>query len=308
MSKEIQWNQWGWKYRTKLDHKGRRVKEAYRSMIQEGTRADLIGSMKLQIMDLPLHVWMYNWQADQMLECKKNLCFGEILMIVDFAKNLTLPRQFEVQHGFFYRKAVTLHPVVMHYHQFAHCKVLTSDEFMCVSKDLTHDAHAVFTYVKAAMAHLRGQGTPVEKLYIFSDNCSVQYKSKLPFELLQHYGVPAEHHYQGAGHGKGEADASIGRLKQRIERVIKEGSAKIQNALELYLWLQRNNTPDVFITPGTQDCVHYQREFHYVNSVDRSYVGSAKTIKGTMQIHSVKTTGILGQLKCRDTSCFCRCF
>ncbi len=282
------------------------MKEAYREITREGTRADLFGSLKLQIMDLPLHMWIYNWQADQLSLCKESLIFGEVIMIVDFAKNITLPRQYEVRHGFFYRKSVTLHPVVMYYYQHGHCKVLTHDEFMCVSKDMVHDAHAVFTYVTSALKHLRLQGTVVTKIYIFSDNCAVQYKSKLPFELLQFYGIPAEHHFQGAGHGKGEADGYIGRLKQMVDKEIRRGKEKIQDALELYVWCTRNGKSSVKITPNEQHCVHYQREFQYIDKVDRSFVGSAKTIKGTQKIHSVKTTDKLGTLLCRETSCFCR--
>ena len=302
-----QWHKWGHEY-TLHAATGRRVKGPYQSNVTVGTRAELLGELKLNIPNLPRHLFDYYWQSEQLEECKRKLQPGELLVIVDFAKNITFPRQHEVQHGFFHRRSATLHPVIMYYKCKNHedCEHLVHDEFMVISDDLCHDAHAVHTYTKLALEHLRKQGTPVEKLYIFSDNCANQYKSKLPFELLQFFGIPAEHHYFGAGHGKSAADGFVGRLKKMIEDAIRSGKAHIQDALDLALWCKKAAISKLKITPEETDCIHYQREFEYVKEVDRTYIGNAMTIKGTMKIHSVKTTGVQGRLLCRANSCFCR--
>lgn len=307
LSGYAKWHWWGHKY-TIDPNTGKSVKSPYQENWTIGTRADLIGALKLNMLKLPQHLFHYHWQAEMMEELKTKLEPGEVLVIVDFAKNITFPRQNEVQHGFFHRQSATLHPVVMYYRCKNHkdCNHIVHDEFMCISRDLSHDAHAVHTYTKRALQHLRDQGTPVEKLYIFSDNCSNQYKSKLPFELLQHYGIPAEHHYFGAGHGKSAADGFVGRIKRLIEQNVRAGRAYIQDALDLAVWCQSNATSQTRITKDSDMCQHYQRHFEYFHTIDRTYVGTAKTVKGTMQLHSVKTTDIPGQLLCRDTSCFCR--
>ena len=301
------WHWWGHEYT--LDPKtGKNVKSPYQENTTVGTKADLIGALKLNMLKMPQHLFHYHWQAEMLEDLKTKLEPGEVLIIVDFAKNITFPRQNEVQHGFFHQQSATLHPVVMYYRCKNHdnCQHLVHDEFMCISRDLSHDAHAVHTYTKLAIQHLKAQGTPVEKLYIFSDNCANQYKSRLPFELLDYYGIPVEHHYFGAGHGKSAADGFVGRIKRLIEQNVRAGRAYIQNALDLALWCQRHATSESRITVEGEMCQHYQRQFEYVHAIDRTFVGTAKTVQGTMKLHSVKTTGTVGRLLCRDTSCFCR--
>ena len=301
------WHWWGHEY-TLDPSTGKNVKSPYQENTTVGTRADLIGALKLNMLKLPQHLFHYHWQAEMLEDLKTKLEPGEVLVIVDFAKNITFPRQNEVQHGFFHRQSATLHPVVMYYRckNHADCDHLVHDEFMCISRDLSHDAHAVHTYTKLALEHLKSQGTPVDKLYIFSDNCANQYKSRLPFELLQYYGIPAEHHYFGAGHGKSAADGFVGRIKRLIEQNVRAGRAYIQDALDLALWCQSHATSQSRISVDGEMCQHYQRSFEYVHTIDRTYVGTAKTVKGTMKLHSVKTTGKKDQLLCRETSCFCR--
>ena len=301
------WHWWGHEY-TLDPSTGKNVKSPFQENTTVGTKADLIGALKLNMLKLPQHLFHYHWQAEMMEDLKSKLEPGEVLIIVDFAKNITFPRQNEVQHGFFHRQSATLHPVVMYYRCKNHidCKHLVHDEFMCISRDLSHDAHAVHTYTKLAIQHLRDQGTPVEKLYIFSDNCANQYKSRLPFELLQYYGIPAEHHYFGAGHGKSAADGFVGRIKRLIEQNVRAGRAYIQDALDLVLWCQKHASSESRITVHGEMCQHYQRHFEYIHNIDRTYVGKAKTVTGTMKLHSVKTTDKPNQILCRETSCFCR--
>lgn len=306
MSVEIEYRQWGHKYYANAQ--GTRIKGPYKNNVFMGTKADLAGLMKLQMQELPLHMFHYNWQGEQLEIAKANLRPSELLVIVDFAKNITLPRQHEVQHGFFHRQNVTLHPVVMYYLCLKGqlCQSLVTDEFMCISGDTKHDAYAVHTYIKIALEHLSKQGTKVTRLIVFSDNCSVQYKSKLPFELMQMYGFPTEHHYFGAGHGKSAADGLVGRIKRMIDQAVRSGSARIQDALDLALWCQRHASSKVKMQLGVDECVHYQRQFKYVSEIDRSFEGTYPTLKGTMKLHSIKTTATSGELLCRDTSCLCR--
>ena len=309
MTATAHWHQWGHEYGTD-PNTGERVRGPYQNNLIVGNRADLLGALKLNMQGLPQHLFHYYWQGEQMEDLKRQLKPGEVMIVIDFAKNITFGRQHEVQSGFFHRRSATLHPVILYYRcpNSDHCDKLVLDEFMCISPDLVHDAHAVHTYVKQAIAHLKAQGTPIEKLYIFSDNCGVQYKSKLPFELLSEYGIPAEHHYFGAGHGKSAADGAVGRLKKLIEDAIRSCRANIQNALDLALWCQKhyNSKTTVSTARGSETCQHYQKEFEYVANIDRTFVGKAKTVQGTMQLHSVKTTKSKDRILCRSSSCFCR--
>jgi hypothetical protein len=304
LSQPVEYWQWGNRY--KVNQQGKRVKAEFKRNLHSGTYADLIGVLKLQVHTLPQHLFWYTWQAEQLEFLKKILDPGEVIFIVDFAKNITVERQNEASHGFFHRQSITLHPVIMYYLCPQQCGKMVHDEFMCISPDCVHDAHAVHAYTLKAVEHLSGQGTVVNKMYIFSDNCGSQYKSKLPFELLSTFGIPAEHHYFGAGHGKSAADGFVGRLKMWLDRQIRSMKRTVQDAIDLWVMAENEASSKVRITKAGTDCVHHQKTHVYIGEIDRTYRGEAVTLKGTRKLHSIKTTGVPGVLLCRDTSCFCR--
>lgn len=304
LSQGVEYWQWGNRY--KVNDQGKRVKAEFKRNLHSGTLADLLGLLKLQVHKLPQHLFWYTWQAEQLEFLKKDLDPGEVIFIVDFAKNITVERQHEASHGFYHRQSITLHPVIMYYLCPQQCGKVVHDEFMCISPDRVHDAHAVHAYTLKALEHLRAQGTCVNKMYIFSDNCGSQYKSKLPFELLSTFDIPAEHHYFGAGHGKSAADGFVGRLKMWLDRQIRSMNRTIQDAIDLWVLAVNEASSKVRVRPDGDICVHHQKTHVYVGKVNRTYRGQAVTLKGTRKMHSIKTTGVQGWLLCRDTSCFCR--
>ena len=305
LKKPCKYHQWVQDYKWE---KGVRVKDVFRRQLFRGTVADLLGVLKLAMIALPLHIFLSKWQAKCMEDCRARLKPGEVLMVLDFAKNITLCRQREVQYAFFSRLSVTLHSIVMYYWcpQAGFCSKMITDEFMCLTPDLNHDAYAVQEFTKLAINHLRAQGVTVNKVYQFSDNQCAQYKSYVSFEFMflleELLDVLIEKHYTGAGHGKGPADGAVGRIKALIERAIRAGTAHIQNAHELFLFLQEHFCKAL---NDEEMCQHYRRSFAYVPEVDRSYEPISRTVPGTMKLHSVKNAGN-GKLLVRDTSCFCR--
>ena len=305
LRKNCKWHQWAQDYKWV---NGERVKDVYRRQLFRGTVADLLGVLKLAMIALPMHVFLSKWQAKCMEDCRNSLKPGEVLMVLDFAKNITLSRQREVQYAFFSRLSVTFHSIVMYYwcpHK-GFCNHQITDEFMCLTPDLTHDSHAVHEFTKLALQHLRDQGVPVNKLYQFSDNQCAQYKSHVSFELMFEleamFDIIIEKHYTGAGHGKGPADGAVGRIKALLARAVLGGEICIQNSHELYLFLTKKFAK---IMEDEDMCMHYRRSFAYVPEVDRSVELVSSTLNGSMKLHSIKTAG-RGCLLVRDTSCFCR--
>ena len=59
--------------------------------------------------------------------------------------------------------------------------VVVRADFVCISDDLCHDGHAVQAFVLRINDILQERGVDIERMVQFTDGCSAQYKSKLPF-------------------------------------------------------------------------------------------------------------------------------
>jgi len=244
MSKIVSWHQWSGEYK---EVNGKRHKVNFTKIRKRGPLADLIGLLKLQIIDLPLHIFLYLWQGEQFELAKRSLVPGEVLMVMDFAKNLQFQRQGEVQGAFWYRSSVTLHPAVCFYQCPNKCGKVVTDEVMCVSNDLSHDAHAVHAFQTRAIRHLKKSNIPYERIIQFTDNCAAQYKCSQAFGYMTRSHHNVERHYFGAGHGKGPADASVGRTKRLVDRASRcnEHEGDFQNAQSVVAYCKQSlGTPE----------------------------------------------------------------
>ncbi|ESO85493.1 hypothetical protein LOTGIDRAFT_154982 [Lottia gigantea] len=75
----------------------------------------------------------------------------------------------------------------------------------------------------------------IEKLIVWSDGCSAQYKSKLPFYFAAE--APDERAYFGSCHGKGPCDACGGVVKRIVDDDVMSGDVIIQSAESMYNYL-----------------------------------------------------------------------
>lgn len=302
MSRNVTWHQWEGVYQ---EIAGKRVKVNFAKIQKHGPLADLVSALKLQMVGMPKHLFLYQWQGQQFEIARKNLEPGEVLMVMDFAKNIQFERQREVQGAFWYRKSVTLHPCVCYYLCPKGCGRTVTDEIMCVTNDLTHDAHAVAAFEKCALKHLADKGIKPTRLIEFTDNCSAQYKCFTSFGYITHADFPIERHYFGPGHGKGPGDSSVGRTKGHVDRGSRsdEPHGDLQDAQGLTEYCRKHlSTCDT----DSEHCVHFRRHFYHVRKIRRRYKCEFKTLKGTTNYHCVKKTGTLGRLLFREISCFCR--
>lgn len=302
LSRKVVWRQWEAVYEEDKKTK-KRKRVDYDRFVHKGPLADLLGLLKLQTVNFPLHMFHFRWQAYQFEECKATLRKGELLLVMDFAKNIGIDRQMEVQMAFFYRKQATLHPMVCFYRcPTEGCDQLVTDEVMCISPDTEHDSHMVRTCEKCLVKYLYAKHIVIDKMIQFTDNCSAQYKSFRPFDYLSRSVIPTERAYFGSEHGKGPGDGFTGRTKVMVDRAIRSKQVGITDAHELYSYLSSEKSTDK-CTPGT--CQHYARNFIYVPEVNRDHKAEATTLAGTQMVHSVRSTGTPGILDVRLTSCMC---
>ena len=273
-----------------------------------GTLSQLLTLFTHQLSKMSIHLFHFRWQAMQFDECKKQLQDGDVVMIMDFAQNYTHHRQDEIQGGFWSRNQTTLHPIVTYYPCTEEgCNHLVRDEIMILSDDRNHDYQAVNAFVKKAMAHLESKEIPVKRLIMWSDNCGVQYKSCSVFYMMsQMTSLMCQRNYFCAKHGKAEADGCIGRLSMHIDAVVRSGSHEFGNASELMAYCDLNLKLSKE-EKGT--CVHWQRHYFEVSQINRDASFKARTVEGTLDLHSVRNTGRVGFIEVRESSCFCEvCF
>ena len=78
------------------------------------------------------------------------------------------------------------------------------------------------------------RNTSINTVYIVSDGCVSQFRSRFVFKLLttMHPEMNLEWHYNEAHHGKGPMDGIGGAVKNAVFREVLSGAAKISSPKE----------------------------------------------------------------------------
>ena len=301
MNKTMVYRQWVKQPRVSLTG---RVGTMEVRVLRRGSLLQGIAALHLAYASLPWHIFVYQWQAQMFNMCKENLGDGEVLMCMDFAQSQQFERQGEIQHAFFSRVMITMHPIVCYFKCQTGCGNLVRDEVLCLTDDQKHTSSAVKTFVDKTLAHLKQrQRLNIDKVYQFSDNNAAQYKSHKAFKIMSKRQVPIEAHYFGAQHGKGPADAFIGRFKSQLYMAIRAGELEIDTSRDVYEYATMHWAKSS--TNGV--CKHAQTSFlHFTGMKHPSGSGDTQTIKGTLRLHCVQNTGIPYIVRVRELSCFCR--
>ncbi len=292
----VTWHQW----RADTDPDTGRLVD-YSKVRFRDTAFKLLDLFSEKVTNMSTHLFHFRWQAAQFEAICQSLSFQEALMVMDFAQNYEIRHADEPQSSHWHHKQVTLHPVVT-YFGCPDCEKPRKMDLIMMSDDQEHDAHAVKAFEDTAVGYLREEvGLNVTRVIQFTDNCAAQYKSKLPFQYISEHTIPWERHYFGAKHGKGPADAAIGHLKRRLDDHQRTEQCDFRSAEDIYDFALKN----LIVTRDVDGCCHPQSMFFYVTDIDRTTPVTAKTLPGTQQLHSVRSTGVPGYIERWDNSCFC---
>ena len=159
------------------------------------------------------------------------------------------------------------------------------DSVVCISNDLTHDADAVSVYTDRVINFLGSvRGLTINYIYQYTDGCSSQYKSRKPFAHIARSKVAINRSFFGSRHGKSSADGISDVTKKAVKRAIVVNRAKINNALEMFNFLDENETRTVDVSQKNHS--HSQRQYLYIDSGEISRCESSKNFKTIQGTHS----------------------
>ena len=300
-AKHVVWFKW---CSDTQEENGKVINRPFNRYKFHGLLHDLLNNFYAFIQSMSTHLFHFKWQSLQYEYLRETIVHGEVGMVMDFGQNINHKKQFEAQSSHFNRRQSTIFPIVCFF-RCKNCVALVTHEICCISDDLKHDAFSVRAFELEAVAILKESDVDVTKIYEWTDNCGLEFKSKYPLFLMSIMNIAICRNTWGENHGKGPADAVIGRVSQIIRSAIARGIVSISHGVDMVLFLQKRLET---VLPEDGKCVHYRRSFVFVDSINRNDMPSSlKTLKGTRALHCFENTNTPGLLKVRRSSCMCRC-
>ena len=202
------------------------------------------------------HLFPFKWQAMQHEELRNTIQEADVGAVMGFGQNINHTKQHEAQSSHYNGRQSTIFPIVC-FLWCTLCSELVMQEICCLSDDLKHDAFAVRAFQLEAVKILQANGMKVNKMFEWSDNCSLEFKSKLLFHVLSRIPLLISRYYWGKNHGKGPANSVIGRFSQFIYSAIPRKKTSISHGMDMALYLQEHlGTPTY--KPSNGKWEHYQ--------------------------------------------------
>ncbi|XP_046384801.1 uncharacterized protein LOC124155107 [Ischnura elegans] len=248
------------------------------------------------------HCFVQKVQSAYFDHVKSKINKGTAIIQIDYAENVSLTPQDEIQSGHWGHRQVTLFTACIWYENGVKSYVVVSD-------DLTHSKESSWVFLKTIISHFKAFCyEDLTNLLIFSDNCSAQFKSKFTTSnicfLANDLNVEnVEWSSFAPGHGKGAVDAIGGQLKRQIWIKIKSRSVIINTAQEFFDVCEKTcESVQVLFVPK-QDVVEtgkmlQQRwenaaevigiqKYHHFKKFDEKHILAAFTNRSSMNKHQV---------------------
>ena len=311
MTKEVRWKKWEIvPYLQKKTNKkvSKRVlvnkNGTLRKCLDEFIETDVLRPGKSKEFNFVKHFFTQSVQFQMYLECKLSLKSGQCLVIQDFAQNIEISHRTEIKASNWSKTQVTLHPQVFYY------KTSESDEIkrqvIVHLSDITkHDPHIVHHMTQDCIDIL-SKMYPNEKwnkMYLWSDGCSSQYKGKNSFYYLDKFNVPVERHFFGSEHGKNECDGVTGIISSKYKRAVKSDDCVISNAHDLTNFFCKtfeNDKSKMFKLVEKED-----KDLESIIKASENIDVQVLSGTCTRTLHQIKASEKHGRLLTRPYSCFC---
>lgn len=239
-------------------------------------------SLLEQLKCLLRHSFIAKKQSEYLNYLKKNLPTGHVIVLGDFAENMSFIVQDEVQGFHWNNDQATIHPMVFYYKNSE--DKLEYGNFVPLSECLKHDTTLVHIFIGRFMNFLKLKLNPVKIIY-FTDGCAAQYKNRNNFynmTLHEHdFGVPAEWHFYATSHGKSACDGLGGTVKRLVAKASLQRPLhnQILTPLQMFDWATANISGMNFVFVNNKEYYDAQPK------MDRRYQKTV-VLDGTRSFHS----------------------
>ena len=210
---------------------------------------------------------------------KEDIDFGEIIMHVDYSESYKNAQQDEIQSAYFGHTCFSLFTACCYYRN-KNSLLLENVPITITSESSDHSRIAAFSCINTIVKHMEEKLHPekVKKVYIWSDGCASQFRSKFVFMLMTYFDQAhdIEWHYNESHHGKGPMDGVGGTVKNVVFRNVKSGKAVI-------------NSPEEFANYAAELMPSISSLYLPMEQIleEPDNVVTAPAIPGTLKVHKV---------------------
>jgi hypothetical protein len=258
------------------------------------------------------------WEDEQFRTCLASFSDDTMVSVIDYAENYSFEVQNEVQsmHWHSYQVTILVHIMcvrnphpnpddestqnIMTYHFY-------------ISDDKLHDSYFVQNCLQLYWDSVVESGFIPRNHWIWSDGCSGQFKSHVPWFFVARYsevigGCNCMWSFIGSGHGKGPHDGAGAVLKQYIQTAqLDVNGPKLQYTADIVRFLREklSHRPATSYTerrPVSRTFWHIEQ-----SDVDREHEFDCEAIARCREMHSDRSVGQmdLNKLLKRQLAYFC---
>ena len=193
--------------------------------------------LKKSIVSLKSQIYSKRAQNRHYNLLKESLDHGQILVHLDYPESYKSSQQNEIQSAYFGNTIFKIFTACCYTKPLDDDGDLKKDSIIVISEDKDHDRAAAITCVKKVIEKAKEiNPASYDKIYIWSDGCSAQFRARFVFCLLtENLFDNAEliwNYNQKKSHGKGPMVGVDGTVKNIIFRKVKLGFVTINTPLE----------------------------------------------------------------------------
>jgi hypothetical protein len=266
------------------------------------------------------HEFCIRWQRCMFKQSLEEMQPHELVSTADFAENITIEFDGEIQSMHWTKSQCSLFVEVLHYLQPSTSTlqpyILVTETHLVWSNDRKHDvAFAEMAHAKVHSNLCSRPELPKFKCWFrWTDNCSCQFKCADSFLCLSNscstFGIPVEHHFFERYHGKGLHDSEGGVAKAAVKKELLRATGDLpKDAAAIVAVCNEKITDPVRCNEGFQHRIH-KRYCHELTTqelaIQRARQGRADTLPGTRGLRCVRAPGAPNALHTRTLSCTCK--
>ena len=175
-------------------------------------------------------------QFSELKHLKSQLKDDEVICSVDFSKNYENKQNHEIQSAYFGHEAFTLFTAACYYKPLSatDCEV-DIDSGLAIHSVVvvSNERNIAFTCNNKLIEIMRNLIPGLKTVYIWSDGCATQFRSKFVFRSLSFYPSDLKIYwdYGEAHHFKGPRDGIGGTVKRKVYRDVTSGKVIIKDAM-----------------------------------------------------------------------------